>query len=316
MPNFDPNTLPPSVREAFKMGALAWPLMVQRAITAGIKDLDKLASIVFYMHHPERNGQPIAAHEQKLITEWKAFRSMIAPLIDYKPKPEGPKPPAPSGPKPNPELQFVLTALDEYKFDGKLTERQRHWAAALATDVLGTTEEAVGWVTFASDLADLVVELPLGIGAVTGCLGIVGPFLQFISFMIIIGDTYDTDLKVYGAVGMAYSITGWAFNEIRTSSLTMRDRLMKPTFGSPRTSDVLDDYWRKTRYETEAKMLGVCRKVGSMTAEKNVKLVLQAAGKKKLARAVMLGIADGMPNGKWATANAIRLAAQELSYPN
>jgi hypothetical protein len=52
MPNFDPNTLPLPVRVEFNKDALWWNVMVQAAIKEKITDLDKLASWVFYMHHP------------------------------------------------------------------------------------------------------------------------------------------------------------------------------------------------------------------------------------------------------------------------
>ncbi len=44
-------------------------------------DLDKLANIDFYMHHPELNGRPLRNDEIKLIAEWKSFRTKIAPLV-------------------------------------------------------------------------------------------------------------------------------------------------------------------------------------------------------------------------------------------
>jgi len=61
--SFDPKKLPSRVYEAFKLGAVAWPLVVQKAVAEGITDVDELASIVFYLNHPERNGRPISAGE-------------------------------------------------------------------------------------------------------------------------------------------------------------------------------------------------------------------------------------------------------------
>lgn len=90
--SFDPNTLPPSVRNAFAMGAMAWPLVVQKALGAGITDLDYLASVVFYLHHPERNGRQIQSHETELIKEWKSFRAMIRPFVISGSSPSEPVP--------------------------------------------------------------------------------------------------------------------------------------------------------------------------------------------------------------------------------
>ena len=80
--------LAPGVRDAFAMGALAWPLAVQRAMAAGLKKLDDLTNIVFFMHHPERvragTGQPLRAGEPafaRLSAEWLAFRALVAPLL-------------------------------------------------------------------------------------------------------------------------------------------------------------------------------------------------------------------------------------------
>lgn len=92
---FRPASLPAPVREAYRMGAIAWPLAVQRAVTAGQSKLDDLTNLVFFMHHPERVlggvGQPISAGEadfDKLRTEWIAFRTLVAPMLKYVPKPK------------------------------------------------------------------------------------------------------------------------------------------------------------------------------------------------------------------------------------
>jgi hypothetical protein len=105
---FRPASLPPSVREAFGMGALVWPFAVQRAVIAGVSNLDDLTNIVFYMHHPERiragAGLALSPGEpgfDKLRNEWKAFRTLIGPMIKYVAKPAAPasgaKSPAPGG---------------------------------------------------------------------------------------------------------------------------------------------------------------------------------------------------------------------------
>jgi hypothetical protein len=81
---FRVSDLPNNVREAFGMGPLAWPLVVQRAIEAGMRDSAKLANIVFYLHHPERRGQALNPSEpdfKKLSSEWKAWRTLIEPIL-------------------------------------------------------------------------------------------------------------------------------------------------------------------------------------------------------------------------------------------
>jgi hypothetical protein len=79
--NFDPRRLPPSVYNAYTMGAMAWPLVVEKAIQAGITNVNKLADIVFYLHHPERSGRPLGAGETSLINQWKNFRNLVAPRV-------------------------------------------------------------------------------------------------------------------------------------------------------------------------------------------------------------------------------------------
>ena len=71
--------LPNKVKEAFARGPLAWPAVVQRAIEAGIRDSAKLASIVFFLHHSERDGRALDSNEpnfKKLSEEWKAWRTL------------------------------------------------------------------------------------------------------------------------------------------------------------------------------------------------------------------------------------------------
>jgi len=81
---FDPGTLPKEVREAYEMGALAWPLAVQRALDKGETRADKLADLVFFMHYPERNGARIKGHETDLADAWMAFRELIRPIVRYR----------------------------------------------------------------------------------------------------------------------------------------------------------------------------------------------------------------------------------------
>jgi hypothetical protein len=79
--SFDPRKLPAGVYQAFRQGPMAWPLVVQRAIQAGIRDTDKLTDIVFFLHHPERAGRALAPHEGALINQWKSFRNLVQPSV-------------------------------------------------------------------------------------------------------------------------------------------------------------------------------------------------------------------------------------------
>ncbi|MEO7672933.1 MAG: hypothetical protein ABIU09_02510 [Pyrinomonadaceae bacterium] len=79
---FDPKKLPATVYEAFKLGPGVWPVMVEHAIQANITDVDQIASIVFYLHHPERMGSPLRSDETNLIEEYKAFRKTVKPRVE------------------------------------------------------------------------------------------------------------------------------------------------------------------------------------------------------------------------------------------
>jgi hypothetical protein len=79
--SFNPATLPASVREVYKLGAMAWPLVLDKAIQAGKRNTDELTDIVFHLHHPERYGRPLAPDEGALIREWRGFRAMVSPRV-------------------------------------------------------------------------------------------------------------------------------------------------------------------------------------------------------------------------------------------
>lgn len=83
MSNFDPSTLNKEVYDAFLLGPIAWILVVQKAIAAGERRADKLADIVFYLHHPERSGKKIGGGEAEAIEEWMTWRELIRPLVKY-----------------------------------------------------------------------------------------------------------------------------------------------------------------------------------------------------------------------------------------
>jgi hypothetical protein len=80
---FDEKTLPPAVSELFKLGPLAWVLVVQEAIHGGNRNASFLADIAYHLHHPERKGKPIQPHERADVEEWLAFRELIRPLVRY-----------------------------------------------------------------------------------------------------------------------------------------------------------------------------------------------------------------------------------------
>jgi hypothetical protein len=81
---------PPSVREVISQGAALWPLAMQRAIEAGIRDSSRLANLAFFMHHPERNGRAIDPNEpgaSNLIALWKFLRDTARNMLQGSPTP-------------------------------------------------------------------------------------------------------------------------------------------------------------------------------------------------------------------------------------
>ncbi len=111
---FRVSDLPNKVIEAFGMGPLAWPLVVQRAIEAGMRDSVKLANIVFFLHHPERRGRALDPREpdfKKLSEEWKGWRTLIEPMLK---KTSGLPPPPTLGPTigPKPTLSFTPVPVE------------------------------------------------------------------------------------------------------------------------------------------------------------------------------------------------------------
>jgi hypothetical protein len=115
-------TLPSGVREVFST-PIVWPLAVQRAIAAGLRDVDQLTNIVFFMHHPERMasgaGRALDPRESRfaaLSAEWKGYRTLVAPMLKPAVKPA----PAP----------FVVT--DKERIANQLTQmiraREDYWS--------------------------------------------------------------------------------------------------------------------------------------------------------------------------------------------
>ncbi len=113
---FRVNDLPAAARAAFAYGPLAWMLVVQECIKAGMTNADELASIVFYLHHPERGGKPIQPSEKTLVEQWKAFRDLIKPLLVH----------LPASNKPS-------------KFPSVTSSEYIRWVKASLNRVLGTT---------------------------------------------------------------------------------------------------------------------------------------------------------------------------------
>jgi len=77
---FHPNDLPAPALKAFNKHfktPILWPIVVQEAVRCGVKDVNTLTDIVFYMHHWDRIYSPIKPGETKLINEWKGFRTLV-----------------------------------------------------------------------------------------------------------------------------------------------------------------------------------------------------------------------------------------------
>lgn len=122
---FRKSALPSTVREAYDMGALAWALAVRRAIDAGIRNLDKLTNIVFFMHHPERMqggvGKELKQSEpgyRKLADEWKAWRGLVKPMLA-----QAPGSPTPHAPKKAHSTWIIGTE--------EADRIRKHWGQAL-----------------------------------------------------------------------------------------------------------------------------------------------------------------------------------------
>jgi hypothetical protein len=97
--------LPSAVYDVFAQGPFYWMLLVRTAVDKEIYDVDRLASVVFYLHHPERGGRKIDLSETEAITEWKNWRTLIDPMVPYMKKhPTKPKPVS----RDNPISLFVL----------------------------------------------------------------------------------------------------------------------------------------------------------------------------------------------------------------
>lgn len=79
---------PPKARRAFRKAPAHWSAAVTHAVEGGVKDINDLTDLVFYMHHRERItggiGAPLEPSEtnfKKLIAEWKDFKKMVEPVV-------------------------------------------------------------------------------------------------------------------------------------------------------------------------------------------------------------------------------------------
>lgn len=85
---FDLSSYAQSVRDAFRAPAIFWPTCVGEAVESGESDPDRLADLVFFMHHPERisgtKGKSLDPDEHRfsaLVEEWVQFRTAILPIV-------------------------------------------------------------------------------------------------------------------------------------------------------------------------------------------------------------------------------------------
>jgi hypothetical protein len=79
---------PAQARRDFVEAPILWPAAVTHAFEGGVRDVNKLTNLVFYMHHRERVsggvGEPLAASErdfEQLATEWKAFKTVVQKVL-------------------------------------------------------------------------------------------------------------------------------------------------------------------------------------------------------------------------------------------
>lgn len=121
------SSLPGPVREAFNLGPLGWPLAVMRSIDAGRTNLDDLADMVFFMHHPERLkagvGGALSQSDPdfaKLANEWKGWQTLIKPILQ-KQAPPRPKVSPGVTPSPTSPLRYgvangkIFSAFDKWR---------------------------------------------------------------------------------------------------------------------------------------------------------------------------------------------------------
>ncbi len=161
---FRVSDLPNKVREAFGMGPLAWPLVVQRAIEAGIRDSGELANIVFFLHHPERRGRALNSSEpnfKKFSEEWKAWRTLIEPMLK---KTSGVPAPPILGPTigPKPTLPFTPVPV-ESPGGGRIKDKREPRQGDLVT-VIGYKGRKVSLHRLAAQALEVMIQAARGDG--------------------------------------------------------------------------------------------------------------------------------------------------------
>ncbi|QSQ25951.1 N-acetylmuramoyl-L-alanine amidase [Pyxidicoccus parkwayensis] len=72
--------------------------LVTSNMAQGVRDLNHLTNLVFWLRHPDRKDTRIQSHEKDLAAEWLSIRdTVVRPLLD---KPAAPATPAPPGTPP------------------------------------------------------------------------------------------------------------------------------------------------------------------------------------------------------------------------
>lgn len=80
--SFSPDKLPNTVKKVYELGPLAWVLVVRTAIDIGMRNLDELADIAFYLHYPDLKGRQLKVGETELVEQWVSLRSLIKPILN------------------------------------------------------------------------------------------------------------------------------------------------------------------------------------------------------------------------------------------
>lgn len=306
---FQLETYPTKAQTHFRSGAPNWPLAVQAAADGGI-ELDDLADLVFYMHHPERmtgtTGKPLRKGERNFKTmaaEWKTWRASAAAVIEM-PKPTPAPTPRPKPRKPKADLKFILEELRRLEDEGELTARERSVAENVARELLDGTSTAVSAVNFVAGLATLVKGASsAGATAALGSLSMAGVVLQFAGFVIALDEAMNVDIRIYRSLAAAYGITAWVHGEPTPDRNRAVRRRLSGRAG-------LDSNWDDAASKARR---AIARKPGA----KAVRRVLRSMDRRDLARALVRQIARDLPPSRHNETTALRaIAKTDIKYPN
>jgi hypothetical protein len=128
-----------------------WYLGLGLAALAGIRDENKLASMIFFARHPERSGRNIEKSERdfkQLSREWLDIRDRIVrPFLakTARAKPSGTKPTIPVvGSKPYPEVNTLLPPIGP-GFIRRKREKQEMRSYGLPETIRALQEIATEW---------------------------------------------------------------------------------------------------------------------------------------------------------------------------